>query len=512
LRGTPNGYVPADVYLILLDGDSEDSAGNLDQIFYIAGMQFGTNGYLVLRQAGSTYTVASGATDLVATGSGWGTAFSSRTTDIENRSVSVIIVQSNIVPAADTDTDANDDGTLDRAAAAWTLRDAIGNIDGGASDTGYGFLNTTGNGNGSVPAGSSLFNISGTSLRATSSFDFEVGSTYTITARVTDAGGLTFDKQFTITVTNLDEVAPTITSGGTAAAINENSGAGQVIYTATATDSGDISLMPITFSLGGTDAGLFSINGSTGAVTLTADPNFETKSSYSFTVTATDAAANASTAQTVTLAINNVNEAVFSTDIFYNQDAAAEKNFSTDLTGQRSMVRRVQVVFDGDVPVPLGAVTDGSFVVTKRGTTNNNIGVTVVSRSSDGVKTTVVLGFTSGTQTSGSLADGIYRLTINYGILNIDGDGLIGSTKTINFHRFFGDSDGDRDVDANDSKNYKAGIKSSIAGGSAWRSLFDHDNDGTLSSGSSYDRQDYDAFFGAVGTVGNFGKRLNPFE
>ena len=40
----------------------------------------------------------------------------------------------------------------------------------------------------------------------------------------------------TLAINNLDEVAPTFTSGATAAAINENSGAGQVVYTATATD------------------------------------------------------------------------------------------------------------------------------------------------------------------------------------------------------------------------------------------------------------------------------------
>ncbi|MGA9046206.1 tandem-95 repeat protein, partial [Sulfuricurvum sp.] len=48
----------------------------------------------------------------------------------------------------------------------------------------------------------------------------------------------------------------------------------------------------------------------TGAVTLTADPNFETKSSYSFNVIATDNGTGAlSDTQAVTLAINDVNEA-----------------------------------------------------------------------------------------------------------------------------------------------------------------------------------------------------------
>jgi hypothetical protein len=44
-----------------------------------------------------------------------------------------------------------------------------------------------------------------------------------------------------VAINNLDEVAPSITSGDTATAIDENSGAGQVVYTATATDDADTS-------------------------------------------------------------------------------------------------------------------------------------------------------------------------------------------------------------------------------------------------------------------------------
>ncbi|MDZ4851893.1 MAG: hypothetical protein SGI77_21600 [Pirellulaceae bacterium] len=51
----------------------------------------------------------------------------------------------------------------------------------------------------------SLFNISGTSLRANASFNFEVQSSYTVTVRVTDAGGLTFDKVFTINITDVPD-------------------------------------------------------------------------------------------------------------------------------------------------------------------------------------------------------------------------------------------------------------------------------------------------------------------
>ncbi|MDC6170173.1 beta strand repeat-containing protein, partial [Paucibacter sp. XJ19-41] len=101
----------------------------------------------------------------------------------------------------------------------------------------------------------------------------------------------------------VDTSAPSISSGGTAVAINENSGAGQTIYTAAATDAAAIS-----YSLKAVgDHAAFSINASTGAVSLTGNPDYETKTSYSFTVLATDAAGNASE-QAVSLAINDVDD------------------------------------------------------------------------------------------------------------------------------------------------------------------------------------------------------------
>ncbi|MGL5599680.1 MAG: cadherin domain-containing protein, partial [Silvania sp.] len=136
--------------------------------------------------------------------------------------------------------------------------------------------------------------------------DFESKASYSFTVVATDAAGNHSDRTVTLGINNIDEVAPTITSGATATAINENSGAGQVIYTATATDTGDIS-HGVTFSLkAGSDADL-TIDPITGAVTLTGNPDFESKTSYSFTVVATDAAGNHSD-QTVTLGINNVDE------------------------------------------------------------------------------------------------------------------------------------------------------------------------------------------------------------
>lgn len=119
--------------------------------------------------------------------------------------------------------------------------------------------------------------------------DYETQDVYAFTVVATDLAGNSGEKAVTLAINNVDEVAPTITSGDTATAILESAEVGTTVYTATADDTADYS-EGVTFSLGGTDANKFSIN--SGEVTLLESPNFEAQSSYSFTVIATDAAGN----------------------------------------------------------------------------------------------------------------------------------------------------------------------------------------------------------------------------
>lgn len=120
-----------------------------------------------------------------------------------------------------------------------------------------------------------------------------------------------------------DTAAPLFVSDSIAPAIDENSGAGRIVYTAEATD-----VSTITYSLKNTDDfNLLCINATTGAVTLMANPDYETKNTYAFTVIATDSADNASD-QAVTFAINNLDEAEAAL-VFTNGVAAAE-NIPTD--------------------------------------------------------------------------------------------------------------------------------------------------------------------------------------
>ena len=102
-----------------------------------------------------------------------------------------------------------------------------------------------------------------------------------------------------------DTEKPIIISGAAGTNLNENLEAGQTVYTIEATDNVGV----VSYAIEGTDASLLTVNSSTGVVTLNAIPNYENKSSYSFTVTATDAAGNTSDPTSVSFSILNVNEA-----------------------------------------------------------------------------------------------------------------------------------------------------------------------------------------------------------
>src|SRR5690606_7463184 len=108
--------------------------------------------------------------------------------------------------------------------------------------------------------------------------------------------------------TNVNE-APAVTSAGTGTFAENTTG---VVYTATRSDvdAGD----NVTWSLSGADAGLFTIDATTGEVTLNAAQDFESPGDadgdgvYEITVRATDAGL-LSVPPRRSSALTNVNEA-----------------------------------------------------------------------------------------------------------------------------------------------------------------------------------------------------------
>ena len=125
--------------------------------------------------------------------------------------------------------------------------------------------------------------------------DYETKTSYSITLTLTD-GTETVTKDVTIALTNVNDVAPEFTSEATFSAAENQTAIGTV----TATDAdGDT----ITYSISGSD---ITINSSSGVIAFVSAPDYETKSSYTATVTASDGA-NLST-QDITVNITDVLE------------------------------------------------------------------------------------------------------------------------------------------------------------------------------------------------------------
>jgi hypothetical protein len=97
----------------------------------------------------------------------------------------------------------------------------------------------------------------------------------------------------------IDTIKPIITSDSVATPIIENSGAGQVVYSISTFEEGEI----VAYNIGGTDANFFSIDTISGVVTLIENPNTANKNFYSFYVSAKDNAGNTSTPKQVSLII-----------------------------------------------------------------------------------------------------------------------------------------------------------------------------------------------------------------
>ena len=114
-------------------------------------------------------------------------------------------------------------------------------------------------------------------------------------------GSATASATLTVNLAGADDAAFFAASS---ASIAENIPSGSVVYTAVVVDP-DTQYAP-GFILGGTDAAAFDIDATTGAVSIKASPDYETKSSYSFSVTATDPANNLSIAQNMSLTVQDV--------------------------------------------------------------------------------------------------------------------------------------------------------------------------------------------------------------
>ena len=165
----------------------------------------------------------------------------------------------------------------------------------------------------------SLFTINQTSgLISTSSsnIDREVTPTQSLIIIARDGGGLTDTATVVISVVDVNDNTPSFTQSlyGALLAEGEDYNNHQVL-TVLARDPDEGINGSITYNIVTSHFNLFYINPSTGAIAVTGSLNYETNSSYSFNVTATDGGGRVSEAAIVTINITNVAD----TNPYYSQ-------------------------------------------------------------------------------------------------------------------------------------------------------------------------------------------------
>jgi ribosomal protein S11 len=184
------------------------------------------------------------------------------------------------------------------------------------------------------------FEISGSTLRwasnGTKNFeapnDANTDNAYIVTVRATDTAGNATDQTITVTVSDIDELAPTITSATTGNNVENTA----LAFALTADET-------VTWSLtGGTDLARFELNGSTLRWAGNGTKNFEapndsnTNNTYVVQVTATDTAGNA-TNQTVTITVTDADEVAPTITSSATPSVVENQTFSLTLTANETV-------------------------------------------------------------------------------------------------------------------------------------------------------------------------------
>jgi gliding motility-associated-like protein len=218
---------------------------------------------------------------------------------------------------------------------------SIGTLSSTDQDVGDSFTYSLVSGTGSTD--NSKFTIAGNTLKALEAFDFETKSSYKIRIQTSDVGGLSFQKEFTMTIVNVNEVPTAIALSNET--ISENNAIGASIGTLSSTDqdvddsftyslvSGTGSTDNSKFTIGSTDNSKFTIAGNTLKAVEAFD--FETKSSYSIRVRTTDAG-GLSFEKAFTITVLNVNETPSALTI--NKSNLYESNTINEVIGVLSTI------------------------------------------------------------------------------------------------------------------------------------------------------------------------------
>ena len=246
---------------------------------------------------------------------------------------------------------------------------------------------------------SASFSINSTNgqLRTSAALNYESKTSYSVKITVSDSK-LTDSITVTINVTNVNE-APAFKHSTLTRSVAENTAAGTNL--GNALDVSDPEGDSLSYTLGGTDAASFSFDSTNRRLQTKAALNYETKTSYTVVVTASDSNGG-SDSITVTISVTNVNEAPTFTDGTSTTRSVAENTASGQNIG--SVVAATDVDSGTTLTYTLGGTDASSFsIVSTSGQLQTNAALDYETDTSYSVTITV---------SDGSLTDTI-SVTIN---------------------------------------------------------------------------------------------------
>ncbi len=231
---------------------------------------------------------------------------------------------------------------------------------------------------------------------------------YTLTATDSDGNSVTSDP-YTVTVSDVNETANLTLTGLADATVNEN-----VAHTDAATLTNAIGA--VTWSLGGTDGGLFRLTATSaaGATVNLAGQDYENpaddgaNNTYVYTLTATDSDGNSVTSDPYTVTVSDVNETA---NLTLTGLADATVNENVAHTDAATLANAI-----GAVTWSLGGTDGGLFRLTATsatGATVNLAGQDYENPADDGANNTYVYTLTATDSDGNSVTSDPYTVTVD---------------------------------------------------------------------------------------------------
>ena len=186
------------------------------------------------------------------------------------------------------------------------------------------------------------FDINSTGhITTKTTFDYENKTSYSLKVYAINGAGNSSSASVTIDINNLNDNKPSFVSSNTIS-VSENQ---TTAITLSATDADNDKLI---FNISGTDSSSFNLNSSSGVVTFKVAPDYETKTSYTFSATVSDGINEVS--QNITLNIKNIYDVL---PVLQNFTNSIDENITVGTS-----IGKIGVISSGDSSVSSFILSD----------------------------------------------------------------------------------------------------------------------------------------------------------